>query len=101
MVSNICIRYIYCQNCQCCFPETVCQKKITNNYFNLGLLDWIAEIISNVLSPVNTFATNVLQCLDRGPRIIYTPLDFELKTTNPVERTTQPPAVVFQRELGK
>ena len=84
----------------CCFLATICQK-ISNNNFNLGILDWIAETISYVLSPVNTFATNVLQCLNRGPRIIYTPLDFERKVTKPVETTTKKPEVVFRRLSGK
>ena len=33
-----------------------------------------------------------MQCLEKGPRIISSPLDFESKTTNaPVVRTTEPP----------
>ena len=56
-----------------------------------ALLDTISEAIANVLSPVNTIATNVMQCLDQGPRIIYNELDLETKTQKPVERTTPPP----------
>ena len=57
----------------------------------------ISEILASVLSPVNTIATNVMQCLDRGPRIIYNGLDLEIRTQKPIERTTPPPAVVLQR----
>ena len=57
-----------------------------------GILDWISDILSNIISPtLNTFATNALQCLDRGPRLVYTPLDLELNTPKPgVVRTTEP-----------
>ena len=60
-----------------------------------GIVDWIADLLSNVVSPtVNTFATNALQCLDRGPRILYTPLDLELNTPKPgIARTTEPTTV--------
>ena len=60
-----------------------------------GIFDWLADILSNFLSPtLDTFGTNFLQCLDQGPRILYTPLDLELNTPKPgiarvVETTTQ------------
>ena len=76
-------------------------KKITNKLFNLGILDWVAEAIENGLSPLNTFATNALQCLDQGPRIIYTPLDFERTITKAVERTTTQAPAMIERTAGK
>ena len=60
-----------------------------------GIFDWLSNILSNVLSPIlSTFGTTFLQCLDQGPRILYTPLDLELNTPKPgiarvVETTTQ------------
>ena len=57
-----------------------------------GIFDWLSNILSNVLSPIlSTFGTNFLQCLDQGPRILYTPLDLELNTPKPgIARTTEP-----------
>ena len=56
----------------------------------IGVFDWLAGIVSDFLSPaMNTIGTNVLQCLDEGPRIIKTPLDLELNTPKPgIVRTT-------------
>jgi hypothetical protein len=62
-----------------------------------ALLEIISEVIANILTPVNTIATNVMQCLDRGPRIIYDELDLKTKTQKPIERTTPPPTEVIQR----
>ena len=46
-------------------------------------------MISNVVAPgVNTIATNVLQCLEQGPRIVYTELDLDFKTSKPTIPTT-------------
>ena len=45
---------------------------------------------------MNTIGTNVLQCLNEGPRIIQTPLDLELNTPKPgiVRIATEPPASI-------
>ena len=58
----------------------------------IGVFDWLAGIVSGFLSPaMNTIGTNILQCLDEGPRIIQTPLDLELNTPKPgiVRSTTE------------
>ena len=58
----------------------------------IGVFDWLAGIVSDFLSPaMNTIGTNILQCLDEGPRIIQTPLDLELNTPKPgiVRSTTE------------
>ena len=70
---------------------------IIHDVLFLALLDTISGAIESVLSPVNTVATNVMQCLDRGPRIIYNELDLETKTQTPIERTTPPKIEVLQR----
>ena len=56
----------------------------------IGVFDWLAGIVSDFLSPaMNTLGTNILQCLDEGPRIIQTQLDLELNTPKPgIVRTT-------------
>ena len=60
-----------------------------NLKFSLGILDWISGAISNVVAPgVNTIATNVLQCLEQGPRIVYDELDLDYKTPKPAIPTT-------------
>ena len=59
----------------------------------IGILDWF----SDVLAPsINTIGTNILQCLDKGPRIIQTPLDLELNTPKPgiVKIATEPSASI-------
>ena len=60
----------------------------------------ISEATSNILSPLNTFATNVLQCWEEGQMFIHSPLDFERKTTVPVERTTEA-VIEIRRSSGK
>ena len=66
-----------------------------NIYSNLptGIFGWIADITSNVILPsASTAATNIMQCLERGPRIISSPLDLETKTVNtPAVKPTEPP----------
>ena len=73
-----------------------------NIYFQLfaGFLNVVSEATSNILSPLNTFATNFLQCWEEGHAFIYSPLDFERKTTIPVERTTEA-VVEIRRSSGK
>ena len=51
----------------------------------------VSDITSSSLAGLNTFATNVLQCLDNGPRILYEPLDFEYLSNIP---TTTEAAIV-------
>ena len=80
-----------------CFRYTIYQqfKYKIESIISSGFFDWLSDILSNVLSPtLNTYGTNFLQCLDQGPRILYTPLDLELNTPKPgiarvVETTTQ------------
>ena len=57
---------------------------------DVGLFDWLAGLVSDFLSTsMNTLGTNILQCLDEGPRIIQTQLDLELNTPKPgIVRTT-------------
>ena len=57
---------------------------------DIGLFDWLAGLVTDFLSPaMNTLGTNILQCLDEGPRIIQTQLDLELNTPKPgIVRTT-------------
>ena len=51
-------------------------------------------MVDGLTNGASTFATNFFQCLEKGPRIVYTPLDFELpplpKTTKTT--TTEQPA---------
>lgn len=65
-----------------------------------GMLNSIAQAVSGIassgLSGLNTFATNALQCLDNGPRILYEPLDFEY--LNNIPTTTE--AAVVRTILG-
>ena len=59
----------------------------------IGILDWV----SDVLAPsMNTIGTNIMQCLNEGPRIVQTPLDLELNTPKPgiVRIATEPPASI-------
>ena len=55
-------------------------------YSILGILDFMSQAATSLTSGLNTYATNALQCLDQGPQILYTPLDFELP--KPVSTTT-------------
>ena len=43
-----------------------------------GLFDLISNLLNGLTSGLSTFGTNFMQCLDGGPRIVYSPLDLEL-----------------------
>ena len=68
----------------------------------IGVFDWLAGIVSDFLSPaMNTIGTNILQCLDEGPRIIQTPLDLELNTPKPgIVRSTTETIESFARTVS-
>ena len=61
----------------------------------LGLFDWIENVMSNAGSGFNTMASNVFQCFNEGPRLVYEPLHYDWSTTT----TTTDAAVV--RTYGK
>ena len=61
----------------------------------LGLFDWIENVMSNAGSGFNTMASNVFQCFNEGPRLVYEPLHYDYSTTT----TTTEAAVV--RTYGK
>ena len=66
--------------------------------FILGVFGVISALVDSFTNGASTFATNFIQCLEKGPRIVYTPLDFELPplpTTTTTPTTEQPAAAVI------
>ena len=59
------------------------------NYLNqFSGFSMVTEAVSALSSGINTMATNFMQCIDKGPRIVYTPLDMENPTTTQRTSTT-------------
>ena len=62
-----------------------------------SLAQSVSDMASSGLSGLNTFATNVFQCLENGPQILQEPLDFEY--LNKIPTTTE--AAIVRTILGK
>ena len=60
----------------------------------------VSEAISSMYSGINTAATNFMQCIDKGPRIVYTPLDMELPTTTGRTTTTTTQRPISGKIIG-
>ena len=59
------------------------------NYLNqFSGFSMVTEAVSAMSSGISTMATNFMQCIDKGPRIVYTPLDMENPTTTQRTSTT-------------